>query len=467
MGDGLDVGFETIGNATVIFHDRGPKLVTDPWIVGGAYFGSWRLSHEIPEAQRGAIHGSPYIWLSHGHPDHLSGDSLALLRDKKILVPDHVGGRVFKDLKEQGFDVHVLPDRAWVELSPRLRVMSIPDYNQDAVLLADVGGVLVANLNDAGPRGWGRFVRRIVGSYARSFLLALSGYGDADMMNFFDEKGAPLPPPAARRTPVGQTIAQQCDWYGAKFFVPFSSMHRYQRADSVWANKYTTALDDYPRGFDSKTAHITPAFIRYDCAQGRLDEIRPREAPDVPRDPKEFGDDWSEPLEKGDAEKIASYFRSIESLHATLDFIRFKVGGREHVIFFDGPKKNRGLTFEAPRNSLMTAVSYEVFDDLLIGNFMKTTLHGAWGEDRLYPDFSPFVGKYADNGRARTAAQLKKYFAAYRARDPLDFVAHRFDVTVLQPLQRRSAEFLRAKIDPHSVLFRAAKKAYWGARKIF
>ena len=46
-----DLGFETIGNATVVVHDREPVLVTDPWIEGSAYFGSWGLSHPVPPAQ--------------------------------------------------------------------------------------------------------------------------------------------------------------------------------------------------------------------------------------------------------------------------------------------------------------------------------------------------------------------------------------------------------------------------------
>ena len=45
----MDVGLDTVGNATLICYDRGvPILVTDPWIVGSAYFGSWGLSHEVP-----------------------------------------------------------------------------------------------------------------------------------------------------------------------------------------------------------------------------------------------------------------------------------------------------------------------------------------------------------------------------------------------------------------------------------
>ena len=68
----MELGFETIGNATLICHDNGPVLVTDPWTDGDAYFGSWTLSHEIPDEQRQSILDCPYVWLSHGHPDHLS-----------------------------------------------------------------------------------------------------------------------------------------------------------------------------------------------------------------------------------------------------------------------------------------------------------------------------------------------------------------------------------------------------------
>ena len=39
-----------------------------------------------------------------------------------------------------------------------------------------------------------------------SFLLALSGYGDADMINYFTPAGERIPPRAARRIPPGPAI---------------------------------------------------------------------------------------------------------------------------------------------------------------------------------------------------------------------------------------------------------------------
>ena len=44
-----DLAFETIGNATLICYDKVPVLITDPWINGSPYFGSWQHSHEIPK----------------------------------------------------------------------------------------------------------------------------------------------------------------------------------------------------------------------------------------------------------------------------------------------------------------------------------------------------------------------------------------------------------------------------------
>jgi hypothetical protein len=68
-----------------------------------------------------------------------------------------------------------------------------------------------------------------------------------------------------------------------------------------------------------------------------------------------------------------------------LDFIAFRLSG-EHVVELAKRRFERGLTFEAPRNSVMTAIENESFDDMLGGNFMKATLHGSFPkQEPLYP----------------------------------------------------------------------------------
>ena len=155
----MDLGFETTGNATLVVHDGGPLLVTDPWLVGAAYFGSWALSHRIPDEVMQHILACRYVWISHGLPDHLSFESLELLRGKPILLPDHRGGRIAAGLRQAGHEVRVLPDGEWVALSARTSVCCVGDICQDAVLMVDVGGSLIVDSNDAGDRGVGDLVR--------------------------------------------------------------------------------------------------------------------------------------------------------------------------------------------------------------------------------------------------------------------------------------------------------------------
>ena len=453
----MNVGFDTIGNAILICYDHCPVLVTDPWLSDSAYFGSWGQSHEIPEEQLQAIKNSKYVWLSHGHPDHLDSRSLAQLKDKKILLPDHVGKRIESDLRKHGYDVYVIRDRTWESLSDHIKILCVSDYNQDAILLIDINGRLVFNRNDASDHGWRAYVRKIVKHYDISFLLALSSrFGDADMINFFDEEGKRIPP--RENVPeLGRRNAHKAEEAGTRYFLPFSSMHNYQRTDSLWANPYHTSLDDYQLGFESTTANGLPAYIRYDCISDTIDEIKPKELPAILRQPEEFGDHWGETMDRRDVELATRYFCSIYHLSTFLDYINLKVGGNDNIIKIGSRQYNRGITFEAPRKSLMTAIEYNIFDDMLIANFMKTTLHGNWGESRLYPDFTPYVAKYADNGLAKSKEDLEKYMQAYRQRAYLDFFKHQFE--------KKAEAIYRSYIAESSAVHRVAKRAYWHYKK--
>jgi hypothetical protein len=415
----VDLGFQTLGNATLIVYDGGPRLVTDPWTDGPAYFGSWSLSHEVSSEQRADMDAAPFVWVSHGHPDHLSAESLKAFKGRHVLLPDHVGGRIPDAMRLMGHDVTVLPDRVWVPLSDRLRVFCLTDPSQDAILLIALGDTLIVNTNDTADSGWVPALRREVKKYPRSFLLAASGFGDIRGINYFNEDGERVKAEPLIRKETGYTVGTDngrfADRLGVTHFVPFSSMHTYQRSDSVWANEYTTSLSDYSLGYSSTRSTLLPPYVRYDCLTGEVEELCP--APTRPRvcEPEQFGDDWSEQLSSDERLEVQRYFKSVEQLGNLVDFLRVRVGGVETPVEFNSRGFQTGLTFEVPRSSLLTAVRYEVFEDLLIGNFMRTTLHG----EKAFPvvnDVVRYVGKYADNGRARTSEELKAYFSEYRRR---------------------------------------------------
>ena len=233
--------------------------------------------------------------------------------------------------------------------------------------------------------------------------------------------------------------------------VPFSSMHKYQRSDSVWARRYTTELKDYGLGFSSSRATLLPAFIGYDILKAHIEEIRPSETPHQVLPPEMFGDNWNDPLDQSDVQSLRKYFVSIQHLGRTIDFIIFRVGGKEYPIELSQSSFKTGIIFESPRHSLMEAVTHEAFDDLLIGNFMKTCLIGDWPKSGLYPYFSPYVAKYADNGRAKSDEELYEYFRMYRNRAPADYLRHCVEIGLVNAV--------RSHISAHSSIFNVVRRA--------
>ncbi len=449
------LGVSTTGNATLIAYDGKPILATDPWFGDDnpAYFGSWGLSHRIPAQCKRDILDAKYIWFSHGHPDHLNPDSLQQMRGKHVLLADHVGGRIVHDLREQGFEVSILPDRQWVQLSPRIRVFCITTMIQDSVLLLEVNKRLFVNMNDAGSRDCTLLIRKIVAEYEHTYMLCLSGYGDADMINFYDEDGVFVVPPASQKPPVGRHLSLRALSLGIRNVVPFSSFHAYQRTNSIWAQNYVTPLADYSLNFDHNNHNFIPPFSHINCATGEVTALNPESMETVLRRPEEFGDNWDDVLERGELEKLSNYFRGREMVRDYLSFINFRIGGRDNFISLDG-KKGRGITFEVPRNSLMTAVNYEIFDDLLIGNFMKTTLHKMGS---LYDgDFNFAVTKFGDNGRVNTHREVDAYLKEYRRRAGADWYYHRLYENVLDRVRSTAIAYLPRK----SPTWRAAYHVY-------
>jgi hypothetical protein len=168
--------------------------------------------------------------------------------------------------------------------------------------------------------------------------------------------------------------------------------------------------------------------------------------------PEEFGDHWSEPLETREMQAVRSYFAGIEHLSEHFDYLNFRVGGKDNIVELGKRKFDRAITFEVPRNSLMTAIRHQIFDDLLIGNFMRTTLHGKFGNAGLYPDFTPYVAKYADNGGARSNEELAEYFRKYRQRAPFEHFRGR--------LRNVAKDVIRDRFAAESPSYRLARRAY-------
>jgi len=416
--------FETIGNATLIVYEghnnNSPLLATDVWLdEDDAYFGSWRLSHKIPTEQREALSKVKYIFLSHFHPDHLNLKSLQKYKNSTILLAQHYGSRIENDLRNAGFTVINLPPRKWISIGKQTRIILFNNEIQDSCILIEIEDnigekSLLVNLNDSGGKGNLREISNISSKYKNSFYLALNGYGDADMINLFDEKGSRIEPKAAQKDPVGKAFSIWMKRFNCNIAIPFSSHHQYQRRDSFWANEYITPLSAYSKGFEVKNnSKLLPAFQNIIFCDGTYipNDINP-ETVEIkePIPESKFGDDWSVPINEKEINQCKEYFCSIKTLNINYKRISLIVGKHKTVVM-DRGKGKASLIFEVPKTSLMKAIRREIFDDLLIGNFMKTTLIN--GISLYDPDFTFATAKYSDNGGVKTTDELKDYFAYY------------------------------------------------------
>lgn len=415
--------FETIGNATLIVYEgknNNPLLATDVWLEeDNAYFGSWYLSHKVPERQRDAISRVPFIFISHFHPDHLNLKSLSNFKNATILIAQHYGKRVENDLRNSGFKVINLPPRQWIDIGKFTRIMLFSNEIQDSILLVEIQDSnkeksLLINLNDSAGMGSENEIAKISSKYKNSFYLGLHCYGDADMINYFDCNNKRIEPIAKLKLPLGPTISAGMKKFNCNYAIPFSSFHQYARRDSFWANQYTTPLEDYSIGFNNNPSSILlNAFQTVIFEDGKFifQDIDPEEVIfENPIPESKFGDDWDVKLNKKDIQICRQYFEEIKNLKYNFKSISVTVGGVENIVH-SGGKGITKINFEVPRFSLIRAIKNEIFDDLLIGNFMKTKLVNS---SNLYdPDFTFTTAKYADNGGVKKMEELKEYFAFY------------------------------------------------------
>jgi len=417
----MKIKFETIGNATIIVYENDePLIATDVWFdTDPAYFGSWRLSHKIPKRQREAIEKSRYIFISHGHPDHLNLLSLRHCKKATILLAQHHGSRIEQDLRKAGFMVISLPSRKWISIGENTRIMLFNNEIQDSALLIELTDNIgekhiILDLNDTGGYGFAKEAASVSASYKNSFYLMLHCWGDADMINLFDTEGKRIEPRAAKKFPVGRDIKSGMKKFNSNIAIPFSFLHQYQRRDSFWANQYVTPLSLVAEDFSGDDDHILlPAFQEVELRDGTFSaySINPEKLEIIePVHESNFGDDWSDILAERQVKQCRDYFYSISTLFKNYKSIILNVGGIEHEMIRAG-KGNAKIKFSVPKTSLLRAIRREIFDDLLIGNFMKTQIINARS---LYnPDFNFAVTKYSDNGRAKTSNQLKQYFNYY------------------------------------------------------
>ncbi|HEX7378198.1 MAG TPA: MBL fold metallo-hydrolase [Pirellulales bacterium] len=188
-------------SASVLIAARGVKLLCDPWLVDGEYFGSW--AHYPPyDFDVADFADLDFIYISHIHPDHFSRKTLSLLpRHVPVLIHAYATPFLRTNIESLGFRVHELPHRRRTHLKNGVHINILAADNCDPALcgrffgcaqvektfgstqidslaVIDDGRYVVLNVNDC-PFELARASLALVGEQYAAIDLLLTGYAGA------------------------------------------------------------------------------------------------------------------------------------------------------------------------------------------------------------------------------------------------------------------------------------------------
>jgi UDP-MurNAc hydroxylase len=117
-----------IANACAIYESKGKKLLADPWLVDGAFYGSW--FHYPPlKTKPEDVADYDYLYISHLHPDHYCRETIkAFDKSKPVIIYDDQGSNFLeKIMLKDGFtNITKLKDKEAAEFGPFVITMFGP-----------------------------------------------------------------------------------------------------------------------------------------------------------------------------------------------------------------------------------------------------------------------------------------------------------------------------------------------------
>ena len=266
---------KTLGHASVAIYREGerPLLLTDPWLVGSVYWRSWWLQHYPSAEEIDWLASAAHVYVTHEHPDHFHMPSIRRLgRGPTYLFPALAERGFLAYLSERGYRAEAAPPLRWLPLGEGVAIMSIPMWNDDSLLLIDTPNALILNLNDAKPLPPVLHALRRVGDRIGKPRVLLCSYSPASVVNsFIDDNGIVSLRPARHYVDYACGL---CDRLGIDHYLPFASQAVFRRADSIWANAYSTTYDDLCRYWSSR-ARLLPPYTTLDLSDFTYTAVPP------------------------------------------------------------------------------------------------------------------------------------------------------------------------------------------------
>jgi len=188
-------------SATVVIEDKDTKIMCDPWLTDGIYYGSW-AQYPPYDFKPEKFDDVDYIYVSHIHPDHCAPETLTALRkDIPILIHEFPAKFLKNYLERFGFQIIELSHNKRTSLKNNLHINILAaddcdpticgqlfacNFDQakygtnqiDTMCVIDNGEEVVVNANDC-PFEIAKFVSSRVSKDYPNIDLLLVGYSGA------------------------------------------------------------------------------------------------------------------------------------------------------------------------------------------------------------------------------------------------------------------------------------------------
>lgn len=240
-----------IASACVVVEHQGIRVLCDPWLTDGAYYGSWYHYPPLRFAPED-LADVEYLYISHIHPDHLDPETLKRIpKSIPVLILDYADKFVLRILQGLGFERiveiphggrQVLGPHFFVELyaadncdptmcgrfmscvlpTPYTRTMWI-----DSLALFHGGGRTVVNANDS-PYALARAVCDVILKRHAAVDFAMVGYSGAgeypQCFDNLDEREKIEKAEAKRQQFLGQAV-QYLTHLRPSAYMPFAGKY--------------------------------------------------------------------------------------------------------------------------------------------------------------------------------------------------------------------------------------------------
>ena len=264
-------------NAGIIIENAGERILCDPWLIDGCYYGAWYHYPKF-EFNPKEFENINYIYLSHIHPDHFDVKTLSQLKkDIPVLIHKFPQKYFKQNIEELGFNVEEIShnkrtklNKTWINIvaadncDPEICSRAFGcnfGFNQfgtnqiDTFSVIDNDDQVIVNSNDC-PFEIGQNTAKIIKKQYSKIDLLLVGYtGASDYPCSYDLKLSEKERVAKlKKDKRLQNAADYIQIFDPKYYLPFAGRYVLGgKLTSLMKHKGESTLDE---GFDYLLHHV-------------------------------------------------------------------------------------------------------------------------------------------------------------------------------------------------------------------